>query len=120
MKERILGKKEIETMLVELQEAAVMGENSWNRLSGKYTGRKALFEFPLGEMMNPKVGGYIGVWGLRNMIQTKPITEKDRFKAQGLEGKASVPMTLLVALFAWGEFPEHRRQIIEIQEEHIR
>ncbi len=119
MKERILDKKEIAMMTLELEEAGGKGESAWNRVWSEYTERKARLEFPLGEVMNPKISGYVWAWKMRNILQTKAITEKDKFKAQGLEGKISVQIPLLSALLAWRELPEHRRQIIEIESKYL-
>lgn len=119
MKERILTEKEIAMMLLELEEAGGKGESAWNRVWNQYTQRKALLEFPLGEVMNPKISGYAWAWNMRKILKTKAITEKDRFEAQGLEGKVSVQIPLLSALLAWRELPEHRRQIIELESKYL-
>jgi len=121
MKQRIISKEEIGKMLEEIQKASMSGVETWEPVWEKYINQKALIEFPLGEFMNTTIQGYIAGWNLYKKIQTKPITEKDKFNAQGLEGKASVPVNLFTALLVWRELPEYRRQIVEIENtgEHI-
>lgn len=65
--------------------------------------------FPLGELLN--LGGYVWAWAWRNKIKTGPIEKSDRFSAQGLEGKASVEVTLATAIMAVRDIPAHRYQI---------
>lgn len=116
MKQEIIPKQEIEEMLKEMEKASIGGIKTWESAYKKYTGQKAIIEFPVGELMNPKISGYVWTWGMTGKILLNPITEKDRFKAQGLEGKASVPTNLLTALLVWKELPEYRRQIVIIKE----
>jgi len=119
MRERIIPKKEIQEMVKELEQASIGGIKTWEPVYKEYTSRKALIEMPVGELMNPKIGGYVWTWGLTKEIRLGDITETDRFKAHGLEGKASVPVNLLTAILVWKELPEFRRQIVEIKEEHL-
>jgi len=112
-KEKRLSREEIKD-LIKKMEAATENLKSWEEFFNKYSQRKALIEFPLGELFNPNIRGYLWAWQMAGKIQTKPITEKDRFKAQGLEGKASIPVDMVTALLVWRELPEYRRQIIEL------
>ena len=103
--------KEIEQMIKNVEE-------DFDKYYWDYRKQKALIEFPLGELMNPNIGGYIWAWHMKGIIKTAPITEKDRFMAQGLEGKTSIPVDLFTALLAYKELPRFRRQIIKLKGEY--
>ncbi|MFH1236171.1 MAG: hypothetical protein V1685_04515 [Parcubacteria group bacterium] len=73
--------------------------------------RPARLEFPLGELTNPAIAGYVWAWQLRRKIQTASITGKEGFLAQGLEGKVCVHTNMVTALLAYGWLPEYRRAV---------
>lgn len=107
-----LTDKEAIKLITRLEKLASKGDtpefqNFWNKLNNT----NARIEFPLGEITNPKIGGYIWAWKLKNNIRVIPITSKDRYNAQGLEGKAYVETNLVAALLAYRELPCHRRQL---------
>jgi hypothetical protein len=60
----------------------------------------AWLEFPLGELTNPGITGFILAWALQGVIRTTSITARDQFDAQGLEGKCVVETVLSSALLA--------------------
>ncbi len=68
----------------------------------------ARLEFPLGELMNEKIRGFVWAWGMNDEIRTDGITKRDRFNAQGLEGKAVVEVSLVIALITARDLPKHR------------
>jgi len=116
MKKRIIPREEVEEMVKELEEACEKGERAWDEVYKKYSKRRVLIEFPLGEIMNPKIAGFVWAWSEKKVIRTEPITEKDKFIAHKTEGKASIPVSLDTALLVWRELPKYRRQIVEIIE----
>jgi hypothetical protein len=68
----------------------------------------ARLEFPLGELLNERIGGFAWAWARNGAVQTDGISSGDRFDAQGLEGKAVVEVPLVVALLAARDLPAHR------------
>ena len=73
--------------------------------------RKAIVEFPTGELMNERIKGFVWAWGMRGIVQTASIEKADRFNANGLEGKVCIETTANVALMVYGDLPEHRCQV---------
>lgn len=71
----------------------------------------ARLEFPLGEITNPGIAGFILAWMIQAAIHTTSITAKDQFDAQGLEGKCVIDTLLSSALLAARELPPYRRAI---------
>ena len=60
--------------------------------------------FPLGEIMNPKLEGYMWVLALKGMPKPRPITDIHNFGTQGLEGCIEVEhQDLTLALLLWQE-----------------
>ncbi len=84
----------------------------WERWQQEYGQRAAIVEFPLGELMNPRIVGFAWAWALSGRVTTAPIRRGDRFNAQGLEGKARVRTDLTVALIVYGELPRCRCQVL--------
>ncbi len=73
--------------------------------------RPARLEFPLGELTNPRIAGFLWAWHLQGQLETMSIAETDRFNANGLEGKGGVKVLLSTALLAARELPPHRRAV---------
>lgn len=71
----------------------------------------ARLEFPLGEITNPDIAGFILAWALQAAIRTTSIAAKDQFDAQGLEGKCVINTLLSSALLAARELLPYRRAI---------
>ena len=63
----------------------------------------AELHLPLGEIMNERIAGHVFAWRMLGKLATAPITGKERFAAQGLEGKVVVATTLVGALLVWRE-----------------
>ena len=80
----------------------------WEPWYKKNGSKELIIEFPLGEITNPKITGYIWAWGVQKRITTLAITGKERFNAQGLEGKAQVKTGLVTALLVWEALPAFR------------
>lgn len=73
--------------------------NAWYAEANQVSVR---IEMPAGELTNQLITGYIWAWGAQKRIETAPITGKDTFAAQGLEGKAVVRgVALTTALLVW-------------------
>ena len=73
--------------------------------------RPARLEFPLGELTNPRIAGFLWAWHIQGRLQTTSIAASDHFNAHGLEGKCVVPTQLSTALLAARELPPHRRAV---------
>ena len=72
----------------------------------------ARLEFPLGELTNPRIAGFLWAWQRQSQLTTARITASDRFNANGLEGKCIVKTLLSTALLAARELPPYRRRVI--------
>ena len=78
----------------------------------KALNQKVRFECPLGECVDA-LAGFAWVWKMRGLLTVQPIIDADRFNAQGLEGKVSIPCTLYDALFyAMQASSEYRSQSV--------
>ncbi len=109
-----LTRREAGELLYRMRAAARPGPSGlyhWERWQQEYGQRAAIVEFPLGELMNPRIAGFVWAWALSGRITTAPIPRGDRFNAQGLEGKARVRTDLTVALMIYGELPRCRCQV---------
>ena len=73
--------------------------------------RPARLEFPLGELMNERIAGFLWAWHMQGKLKTARIGRDDRFEANGLEGKCVVRSVLSTALLAARELPPHRRAV---------
>jgi hypothetical protein len=73
--------------------------------------RPARLEFPLGELTNPRITGFLWAWHMQGKLKTARIAASDRFNANGLEGKCVVPTLLSTALLAARELPSYRRAV---------
>lgn len=95
------------------QALAEMGQankssQAWERWYALYGRKPARLEFPLGELMNPEIRGFVLTWGLQGKVKTAAITRRDKFAAQGIEGKAVIDTTLSGALLAAQRLPGNR------------
>lgn len=89
-------------------EQANKSPQTWKRWHTLYGQKPARLEFPLGELMNEQIRGFVWAWGLLGKIETAAITKTDRFAAQGIEGKAVIHTTLSGALLAAQRLPRNR------------
>ena len=109
---RLLSATEIDRLDSELAAAAgscnLAQYSAWADSMGD---SPALVEFPLGELTNGRIGGFVWVWGMKGIVQSARIDSGDRFNAQGLEGKCTIPVTLTTALLVYRELPPNRCQI---------
>ncbi len=77
--------------------------------------RPARLEFPLGELQNEAIRGYVWAWKMRGLIATAGLSKGDGFAAQGLEGKAVIgDLDLVSAVLAARELPLHRRAVFTL------
>ena len=67
----------------------------------------ARLEFPLGELMNRRIRGFIWAWQMQAGLRTARIQKGDRFNAQGLEGKCVVQTVFSTALLAASDVVVH-------------
>jgi len=115
MRFKKLTDKEVQSILSTLEKMSNDPEN-WDKFYKKYSQIKARLEFPLGELLNKNITGYVWAWKATKKISTAPIDPKDKFNAQGLEGKAIIyPVDLITALLAYRELPKHRRVIYVVR-----
>ena len=74
---------------------------------------RVTLRFPLGELTNPGISGFVWAWNMQGKIQTTGITDRDRFNAQGLEGAVEIrDISLVSALLAVRELPDSRWAIL--------
>jgi len=107
-----LSDAEIQAALVAMQAASAAhldGERgAFDRWLESCGNRPARLEFPLGELMNKKIIGSVWAWYMRDSIRIEGITRRDRFNAQGIEGKAVIEVDLCSALLVARDLPKHR------------
>ena len=107
-----LSEKEITALDAEMSRHCVCGQlDLWDKWATDKGDSPVLLEFPLGELMNPGIAGFLWAWKLQGKIQTHAIEPGDRFNAQGLEGKVRIRTTLTTALLVYRELPAHHCQI---------
>jgi hypothetical protein len=71
-----------------------------------------IVEFPLGELID-NLAGLTWAWKMKGIDLTPiPITDKDRFDAQGLEGKIRIHTNLSSAVTIYTQCTPHRCQIL--------
>ena len=76
----------------------------------------ARLEFPLGELMNPKILGCVWAWALTGAVQTDGISKGDGFDAQGIEGKAVIETQIVTALLVARDLPARRVAVYAFKE----
>jgi hypothetical protein len=131
MAERRLTRWQVGELLEGMRAAARPGAgglrlwNRWERRFGEqaaclHLGRRHRWvEFPLGELMNPRIAGFVWAWAMQTRIATHVIQRGDQFNAQGLpigplwgEGKVRVRTSLSTALLVYDLLPAYRCQIL--------
>lgn len=105
-----LSEGELAAYLLDLQDALSSEQCPTDDVAARYN-EPAQLEFPLGEITNPKISRFVLIWQSQGVIQIGRIGPRDRFDAQGLEGKCIIPTTLLLALLAARELPSYRRAV---------
>ena len=87
-----LAYPEVERMLGQMQAAARPGSDwagRWGKWQGAYGDRLAWVEFPLGELMNPAIAGFVWAWAMQKRLVVGSIQEGDQFNAQAWRGKCA-------------------------------
>lgn len=108
-----LHKKVIAVKIEEMEQAANGGPATFDPWHDKNAYQMVRLEFPSGELLNPNLAGYLWAWTKTYAMETGLAIEKrDRFVAQGLEGKISIRTTMSTALDACRGLPVNRRQIL--------
>ena len=110
MKQHLTGKK-LQGAINEARAKLGDPKNLNDQVMWSYYHQEAQLEFPLGELSNPNIAGFVWAWKMQARIETTEIAKDDRFNANGLEGKIIIRTTLSTALIAAGELPEHRSAI---------
>ena len=103
-----------ETELAEIRRALRIDSTraEYDAIVKKYN-QPVILEVPLGELVD-NLAGFAIVWKMRGWLNNiMPITGKERFNAQGLEGKVQVKMTLYDALFISLQTTRDRLNIIK-------
>lgn len=114
---KLINRQELSELLKDYEYALRIGATHKDYLDfiHLYPGKYRL-EFPSGEVNNPNISGFLWVWRMKNaLVLGLPITGKERFNAQGLEGKCAVDTDITGALMAWRELPEHRVAVYEVK-----
>ena len=108
-----LSIKAIEKLDAEMQDHCICGKPElWEKWTNTKGSELVTLEFPLGELTNPRISGFLWAWKMQGKLKTRAIEPGDKFSAQGLEGKARIRhITLTSALLAYRELPAHRRHI---------
>lgn len=75
---------------------------------------EAVLGFPLGEMVNGCIDGFLWAWALRGILRLQPLpwgTKRSMIGTtkQGIEPMVAVRDDLSTCLLAWKQLPEHRR-----------
>jgi hypothetical protein len=87
---------------------------AFDRWLKAYGDAPARLEFPLGELMNERIRGFVWAWAIWGLVQTEAITARDGFDEQGIEGKAVVQVQLVTALLVARDLPEHRAAVYAV------
>ncbi len=110
-----LTRAEIETMLKERDDAITASfagnPNAWQPVSDRNATTPARIEIPLGELTNANIRGFVWAWSMTHKVQMEELKSSDAFNANGLEGKATIPTDLGIALLVWQELPPYRCNI---------
>lgn len=80
----------------------------WQAFYEAYLTRDAEIHLPLGELMNPKIAGFLWAWKMKGQLSPVGLTGKEGLNAQGLEGKVVIHTLLSTALIVWREVAPYR------------
>lgn len=102
-----------------LEEVATLAGCEYDALHLKLQGQVATLAFPIGELQNPAISGYLYAWNLLDKIKlaASDFADKDLQPKylgvvyQGIERFVLVDECLITALLAWSELPSTRRLI---------
>ena len=111
---KVITHKNIRYYLNKLQREPQMqcGVDAPNRTWREWFDAECTLEFPLGELADDGLKA-IALAGIGKPVKPEPLTGKEGFNAQGLEGKVSVRKPLINALLNMRDLlPEHRGRII--------
>ena len=106
---KLLSRKEVKELLVKVKTAA----NNYKSFSGIYEEfhkKPAKFFVPCGELANKNIAGFVWALNMKNQISAPMrITEKDKFEAQGIEGKVEFLNVDLMDCLIYAGFMEPGR-----------
>jgi hypothetical protein len=106
----LIPRKEVEAIHQQLTQAAGLDGARYEQM-GDVLDVPACIEFPLGELLNPAMEGYLWVWELTRRFSRPYAMEqsKSSFSAQGIEGLIRAEeVSLTVALRAAEEMDPYR------------
>jgi hypothetical protein len=108
-----LSEEELNKLAKTIEESSYGGLEKFESIAYFYE-VKAYIEFPLGEILNPGISGYVPYWYFSGRLKVAPIKGRgeERFDAQGLEGKAVVKTDLVTAIIVWRELPKYRCNVL--------
>jgi len=102
-----LTQQQTAALISEMEQAAI--GNNWAAWHEANVGKPARIEFPMGELTNPDIAGFVCAWNMQGLVRIVSIEKGDGFVAQGMESKVTVETGLTTALLAYRELPEYRR-----------
>jgi len=107
-----LTHKQTKAELAKMEQAANGGPRTWDLW---YTSNKAArVYFPLGELTNPAITGFLWAWQMQGKIVVTPSQEMDKITSlnmNGLEGLIQVDTDLAVALMVYRDLPQYRSKV---------
>lgn len=97
---RRLSQPEANALVAKARKASEAGmhgdKQAWNEYFDWARSIPAEVHFPTGELLNPDIRGFVIAWRMKGEIGSpQPITARDSFNAQGLEGKIVLPLGTL-------------------------
>ena len=110
-----IGRDKLKKLMTEMGWACARGDTArWRTWYDQASRRRVELAFPLGELTNPRIAGFVWAWQKTGRLNTTgKLTKRDGFIAQGLEGKAIVKTNLVTALLVCRELPAYRRAVYE-------
>lgn len=116
---KIYTRPELKIIDTEIHKSSLSGNSeSWNITYSKYSNIPVTIEMPLGELMNPNIKGFIWAHNIKKTLSYPfPITNKDHFNAQGLEGKFGIHTDMMAAIIISREVDPSR---IQIKKGHVK
>jgi hypothetical protein len=107
-----LSKKETQTLLNQMHEAASGGAATWDPWCSTQGSQRATLCMPSGELLNERIRGFVWGWHARNAIEDgHRIPANASLVANGLEGLIKVHTDLNVALIVLDDVTRDRAYI---------
>lgn len=115
---KIYTRPELKAIDSEIHLSSISGNSPlWQKVYDKYSHIPVTIEMPLGELMNPDIKGFLWAHNFKKTLTYPfPITNKDHFNAQGLEGKFRIHTDMMAAIIISRDVNPSR---IQIKKDHI-